>query len=208
LTLSEPPADTQGQSASGPEELVRLRERLLELVSQKGYERRTEPFQLSSGQWSNDYIDGKRALADGKDLLLAAKCVIALARERGIEFDAVGGLTMGADHLSHAIAVAGGKRWFSVRKEAKGHGRQRLIEGADLSASDRVVVLDDVVTTGKSVLQAIDAIDDVGATTVLAVTLVDRGRAARAAMEARGTPYEPLLTFQDLGIEQVGGDSG
>jgi len=204
LALSEPSAEPETPVASGPEELVRLRDALLERILEKGYQRRAEPFRLTSGQMSNDYIDGKRALADGHDLLLAARCVIALARERGIEFDAVGGLTMGADHLSHAIAVAGGKRWFSVRKEAKGHGRGRRIEGAELTAGDRVIAVDDVITTGKSVLQAIDAIDETGATTVLAVTLVDRGHAARAAMETRGIRYEPVFTFDDLGIEPVG----
>jgi orotate phosphoribosyltransferase len=208
LALSEHPAETERPSRPDSSDLGNLRRELLDLVSKKGYERRAEPFRLSSGQVSNDYIDGKRALADGNDLLVAARFVLALARDLGIEFDAVGGLTMGADHLSHAIAVAGGKRWFSVRKEAKGHGRGRLIEGTELSAGDRVLAVDDVVTTGKSVLQAIDAIDDEGATTVLAVTLVDRGHAASRAMAARGTRYEPLLTFEDLGIDPVEGHSG
>ena len=180
-----------------------LRRRVLEVVRAQGYVRREQAFQLSSGAWSHDYVDGKRALAGGAELRLAAEAVVAQAEERGIAFDAVGGLTMGADPLGHAVAVVSGARWFSVRKEAKAHGRQKLIEGAELGPSTSVVVVEDVVTTGRSVLQALDAIEAAGARAVLAVTLLDRGDAAGRALAERNVSYAPLATYRDLGIDPI-----
>jgi orotate phosphoribosyltransferase len=183
--------------------LDRLREAVVTLV-RRGHVRRDEAFQLSSGDWSHHYVDGKRALAAGHDLRVAAEAVVALAQARAITFDAVGGLTMGADPLAHAVAVVSGARWFSVRKEAKQHGRGRLIEGAELAPGTTVLLVEDVVTTGRSVLQALDAVEAAGGRAVLTVTLLDRGEAARAAMAARGVVYEPLATYRELGIPPVG----
>lgn len=180
-----------------------LRRRVLAVVRDEGYVRRDRAFQLSSGDWSHDYVDGKRALASGADLRLAAEAVAAQADERGITFDAVGGLTMGADPLGHAVAVVTGALWFSVRKEAKAHGRQKLVEGAELGPSTSVVVVEDVVTTGRSMLQAVDAVEASGARVVLAVTLLDRGEAAGRALAARGVPYAPLATYRELGIDPI-----
>ena len=178
--------------AEHAERAAGLRRQVLEVVRRLGYVRREEAFQLSSGGWSHDYVDGKRALAGGAELRLAAEAVVATAAELGIAFDAVGGLTMGADPLAHAVAVVSGARWFSVRKEAKGHGRQRAVEGAELGA-------------GVSVLQALDAVEATGATVVLAVTLLDRGDLAGPALAGRGVAYAPLATYRDLGIDPVGG---
>ncbi|MFN2606318.1 MAG: orotate phosphoribosyltransferase [Acidimicrobiales bacterium] len=180
-----------------------LRRRVLEVVRVRGYVRRDEPFQLSSGGWSSDYVDGKRALAAGPDLRLAAEAVVASADELGIVFDAVGGLTMGADPLAYSVAVVSGCRWFSVRKEAKGHGRGRRIEGAELGPGAEVVIAEDVTSTGRAMLEALDAVEEVGATAVLAVTLVDRGDTAAPALAARGVPYAPLATYRDLGIDPL-----
>ena len=180
-----------------------LRTQVLDVVRRLGYVRREEAFQLSSGGWSHDYVDGKRALAGGAELRLAAEAVVATAAERGVAFDAVGGLTMGADPLSHAVAVVSGARWFSVRKEAKGHGRQRAVEGAELGAGVSVLLVEDVVTTGRSLLQALDAVEATGAGVVLAVTLLDRGEVARRTLADRGVAYAPLATYADLGIEPV-----
>ena len=185
--------------------LAELRAELLEVIRSRGYEQRAEPFQLSSGQWSHDYVDAKRAVAAGRDLHLAARAIIALAASRGAEFDAVGGLTMGADAFAHAVSLTTGSRWFSVRKEPKRHGRQRLIEGAELHAGDRVLVVDDVVTTGASIGTAVDAVHDAGAQVTLATTMLDRGDATTRLMAARGVLYEPLLTFRDLGIDPIDG---
>jgi orotate phosphoribosyltransferase len=183
--------------------LASLRRDLLAVIREKGYERRAEPFRLSSGEWSNDYVDAKRALAAGTDLLLAARSIVALAVERRAVYEAVGGLTMGADALAHAVALVSGARWFSVRKEAKEHGKQRSIEGAELQQGERVLVVDDVVTTGASILKAIDAIEEAGARVTLATAIVDRGDASGERLARRGIPYEALLTYRDLGIEPV-----
>jgi orotate phosphoribosyltransferase len=174
------------------------------LVLDQGYERREQPFQLSSGAWSHDYVDMRRVLARGQNLRAVAEAILALASSRGLDFDAVGGLTMGADPLSHAIALLGDKGWFAVRKEAKKHGRQRLIEGTDVVPGTRVLLVDDVVTTGASIVRAFEAVVAEGAEVLLAVAVVDRGDAAGRELRDRGVPYEPLLTYRDLGIEPVG----
>lgn len=181
-----------------------LKLNVLDLVRSKGLEKRAEAFQLSPGEWSFDYIDGKKAVAEGTDLRLVAEAVLEQADELGVQFDAVGGLTMGADPLSHAVALLSGKSWFSVRKERKEHGKKNLTEGAQLKANDRVLLVDDVVTTGKSILQALDAIREFDAEVVLAVCMVDRGKRATDDLSERGVTYAPLLTYADLGIDAVG----
>ena len=180
------------------------REAVVRLLRERGYVRRDEPFQLSSGEWSQDYVDGKRALAAGPALRTAAEAVIAMAADAGARFDAVGGLTMGADPLAHAVAVVSGASWFSVRKQAKGHGRRQLVEGAALGPDTAVLLLEDVITTGGSVLQALDAVEATGAPVVLVTTLLDRGDQAAARLAARGVPYAPLATYRDLQIAPVG----
>lgn len=178
------------------------REEIRKLILELGYERRKEPFRLSSGELSFDYVDAKRAIASGTNLRLVAEAILDQAR---VDFDAVGGLTMGADPLSHAISILTGKQWFAVRKEPKGHGKQQVIEGAVLTSGMRALVVDDVVTTGKSILHALDALEDLDVNVVLAVTIVDRGEAAKAALADRGIAYTPLLTYRDLNISPVDG---
>ncbi|HWC10306.1 MAG TPA: phosphoribosyltransferase family protein, partial [Acidimicrobiales bacterium] len=102
------------------------------------------------------------------------------------------------------VAVVSGARWFSVRKEAKGHGRRRAVEGAELRAGVAVLLVEDVVTTGRSMLQALDAVEATGATVVLAVTLLDRGDVAGRSLAERDVSYAPLATYRDLGIDPVG----
>ncbi|MCA1691210.1 MAG: orotate phosphoribosyltransferase, partial [Actinobacteria bacterium] len=150
--------------------LAAHRQAVVELLRQRGYVRREEAFRLSSGEWSHDYVDGKRALAAGADLRVAAEAIVALAVAAEAPFDVVGGLTMGADPLAHAVALVSGASWFSVRKQAKEHGRQQLVEGAALGPGSRALVLEDVITTGASILQAIDAAQAAGASVVLATT--------------------------------------
>ncbi|MEZ5171222.1 MAG: phosphoribosyltransferase family protein [Acidimicrobiia bacterium] len=181
-----------------------LRQQLVAIIRRDGLETRDEPFQLTSGAWSRDYIDGKRALAAGADLALAARAALEALTDAGVEhFDAAGGLTMGADHLSHAIAVVSGARWFSVRKKAKGHGKGQAVEGAVLEPGMAVLLVDDVVTTGGSIQQAFHAVGDTGVDVVAALTLVDRGEVAPAFFADRGVTYVPLATYRDLGIDPV-----
>ncbi|MDQ4131294.1 MAG: orotate phosphoribosyltransferase [Actinomycetota bacterium] len=186
--------------------MVAHRDELIDLVRRKGLiTRDVADFRLSSGEWSRDYIDGKRALSDGADLALACDAVIACAAELGVEFDAVGGLTMGADPIAHGVALISGVPWFSVRQEPKRHGDPKLVEGAALSPGVRVLVVDDVTTTGSSILRALEAVRGEGAEVVAAIALVDRGEATRVKLVAAGVPYQPLLTYHDLEIEPVGG---
>jgi orotate phosphoribosyltransferase len=187
--------------------LTNLRKRLRQIILDRGYLRLDEPIQLRSGEWSRDFIDAKRALANGADLELACRAIVEQLDERGIEFDAVGGLTLGADQFAHGTAIVAGKQWFVVRKEAKGRGTNQLVEGAPLGAGVRVVLVDDVVTTGGSIQKAWSTVGDTGASIVAAVTLVDRGDTAAKFFADVGVPYVPLLTYRDLGIEPVGGSS-
>jgi orotate phosphoribosyltransferase len=205
--VSTHPAQTGTVAEStldAPARLAKLREKVRLLIWEEGYEKRQKPFQLSSGSLSYDYIDGKRALAKGSSLKIAAECILSLADSLGISFDAVGGLTMGADPLAHAVSIASGVSWFSVRKEPKAHGKQRLIEGSELGPGVRVVLVDDVITTGASIIKALDAIEALGGSVVLAVSLVDRGEAARVLLKERKVLYHPILTYDELNISPVG----
>lgn len=184
--------------------LHQLRSELARVILDHGYERREEPFQLSSGGTSHDYIDAKRAIAKGSRFGLVAEAIQALAASHGVSFDAAGGMTMGADPIGVAVAMLMDVEWFSVRKTAKGHGRQRRIEGKEFSPGTTVLLVDDVITSGRSILDALDVLQqEAQAQVVLATTLVDRGDDARQAFAGRGVLYEPLLTYRDLGIEPV-----
>ena len=179
-----------------------LRDQVVEIVRERGLIRLPEPVVLASGQLSRDFVDGKSALSRGPDLELA--CRALLEAVEGIEFDAVGGLTMGADHLAHVAAVLSGREWFVVRKAPKGRGTDKLVEGASVGAGTRVLLVDDAVTSGGSIRRAHDAIVALGATVVAAVTLVDRGDVAAGFFAGLGVPYAALVTYRDLRIEPLG----
>lgn len=180
-----------------------VRDQVTTMVKAKGHLRLPEPVQLASGDWSRDFVDAKRALQDGADL--EAACRAMLEAVEGIEFDAVGGMTLGADQFSHVIAVLARRKWFVVRKAAKGRGTNKRVEGADVGDGVAVLLVDDVVTTGTSILDAYEVVRGLGARVVGAVTLLDRGEVARPRFDAAGVPYFPVLTYRDLGIEPVGG---
>jgi len=177
--------------------------RVIEIVRERGLLRLAEPITLRSGELSRDFVDGKAALSRGDDLKLVGDALIE--RLGAIDFDAVGGLTMGADHLAHVVAVLAHREWFVVRKEPKGRGTDKLVEGARVGPGTRVLLVDDAVTTGGSIQKAYDAITALGASVVAAVTLVDRGEVARAFFEGKAVAYMALVTYEDLGIEPVGG---
>jgi orotate phosphoribosyltransferase len=177
-------------------------ERVVALV-RRGLTTFDEPIALASGEMSRHFIDGKAALARGSDL--ADACRELLGSVASIEFDAVGGLTMGADQFAHGVAILADCEWFVVRKQPKGRGTNKRVEGADLTqAGVRVLLVDDIVTTGGSIREAFHVIEALGATVVAAVTLVDRGEVAAAFFADRDVPYFPLVTYKDLGIPMVG----
>jgi orotate phosphoribosyltransferase len=175
------------------------------LVRTRGYERREEPFRLASGQFSHDYIDGKYAIDSGARLQAVSAAVVELAAEAGIEFTAVGGLTMGADPLAHGVSLVSGCIWFSVRKEPKARGREAWIEGGRLTPADQVLLVEDVVTSGGSTMKAYERVLATGAAVSGVIPMVDRGDRAAVAFAELGVAYRPLLTYRDLGIEPVNG---
>lgn len=177
-----------------------VRRSLVDLVRTAGYERRAEVFRLTSGGTSYDYVDGKHAIAAGAGLRLASQAVIDAIGE---PFDAVGGPTMGADALAHGVALLSGASWFSVRKEPKGHGRGSWVEGARLAAGDRVVVVDDVVSTGGSLLRSVERVRELGVEVLAATALLDRGPAVAKRFAEAGIAWAPLLTWVHLGIEPI-----
>jgi orotate phosphoribosyltransferase len=153
---------------------------------------------LTSGRKASYYVDAKRAILLPEGFAALAELVSGLARELGAT--AVGGLTMGADPVACA-ALAGGAdvKVFLVRKEAKGHGLQRRIEGPPLEPGDRCLVVEDVVTTGGSTLTAIEALQDEGQQICGVVSVLDRLAGGGAAIEAAsGAPYIALTTIDDV----------
>jgi len=155
---------------------------------------------LSSGQRANWYIDLRRVLLDGRAAPVAGR--VMLDATAGLSFDAVGGLTLGADPVStamlHAAAARGGKLdAFVVRKTEKAHGLQRRIEGPDV-AGRRVLAVEDTSTTGNSVLTAVDVLQEAGAEVVGVAVVIDRG--AREKVTERGLPYLAAFELADLGL--------
>lgn len=179
-----------------------LRDDVIRVVRERGLLHLDEPVQLASGEYSRDFVDAKAALARGADLELACRALLAAVGD--LDFDAVGGLTMGADQFAHVIAVLARRDWFVVRKEPKQRGTNRLVEGAPIREGTRVLLVDDVVTTGGSIQKAYEVIMGLGGVVVGAATLVDRGDVAVKFFAARRVPYFPLVTYRDLGIEPVG----
>lgn len=183
-----------------------LTRRIVEVLKTEGLLELAEPVRLASGDTSSYFVDCKKALARGSALQLAGEAIVHLVTGKGISFDAVGGLTMGADGIAHAVAMLTDTEWFSVRKTEKDRGTRRRIEGAALEPGRQVLLVDDVVTRGGSILDALEAIRDTKATVVAAVTLVDRGEAGAKAFAEQGIPYCALVTYDDLGIPAVGAE--
>lgn len=180
-----------------------VRQQTIQIVKEKGLRRLPEPVRLASGAMSQDFVDGKLAVSHFDDLETASRAMVDALRLGGVEFDAVGGPTLGADALTIGIAGVVRCRWFFVRKEPKGRGTNQLIEGTRLTEGDRVVIVEDAITTGGSLMQAVDAVEAVGATCVAVVTLIDRGESARPRIEGRGMAYFPMATYEDLGIDPI-----
>ncbi len=145
-------------------------------------------FTLASGRQSSVYIDARLTTMSPDGLATIGPLALQHLADAGLTPDAVGGLTLGADPVSYAIAYASALagapiRAFTVRKEAKAHGTGRLIEGP-FRSGDKVVVIEDVITTGGSALRAIDAVRQAGATVVGVLTVVDREEGGREAIMA------------------------
>ena len=153
---------------------------------------------LASGQRANWYIDLRRVTLDGSAAPLAGRVMLDLTAD--LDFDAVGGLTLGADPVATAMMHAAGARGrnldaFVVRKTEKAHGLQRRIEGPDV-AGRRGLAVEDTSTTGSSVLTAVDALLEAGADVVGVAVIVDRG--ARQRVTGRGLLYRAAYEMAEV----------
>jgi orotate phosphoribosyltransferase len=184
------------------EPLARDRARLLELLTQRSFERRKVT--LSSGKESDFYIDCKRTVLLAEGHWLVGRLLLQQIRERAPQARGAGGLTLGADPLASAVStvsyLAG---WplhaFLVRKEPKGHGTGQWVEGRSLfEPGAPVAVVEDVITTGASTLKALERVAEEGLRPVGVFALVDRQEGGREAIEARGVSVCSLFSRRDF----------
>lgn len=160
-------------------------------------------FQLASGKTASFYLDCRQVTLHGHGALLIAEGMLQLMGDSLP--DAVGGMAIGADPITAAIITRASARGqqingFIVRKETKEHGRKQMVEGP-VVAGQRVVVVEDVVTTGGSALKAIQYVEDFGLEVVGVMAVVDRMEGGREAFESRGYALSTLFTVRDFGIE-------
>ena len=169
---------------------------------------RTGEFTLASGKTSDLYIDCRMTALDPQGAILIGQVGWEMARdhlqEHDLKIDAIGGMTLGADPISLAVGIESFRAnpdealdVFVVRKEPKGHGKGKQIEG-NFSDGDTVIVVDDVITTGGSTLKAIDAIEREGGKVAFALVLVDREEGGKAAIKARGIPVVAMFSRSTL----------
>lgn len=179
-------------------DLPTLRQRLLDLLCTLAY--KEGDFTLSSGQKSTYYINGKQVTLHPQGALATGKLLLSMLPEDTV---AVAGLTLGADPIVSAVSVVSamtstGIPALIVRKEAKGHGTQAYIEGPTLPSGAKVVVLEDVVTTGQSAMKAVERLRGAGYTVDLVISLVDRQQGGAEFYAAQGLAFEAVFTIADL----------
>lgn len=179
------------------------RRELLALIEQRALKRGT--FTLASGRTASFYLDAKQVVLDARGAMLVGRAILERLQGLGELPDAIGGMSIGADPITGAAVTMAGVaglplKGFMVRKEPKGHGMQRYVEGP-VEPGQRVVIVEDVTTTGGSSLLAIDRAEEFGLRVERVVTVIDRLAGAAEAFAARGIPLEPLVTIRDLGIE-------
>lgn len=182
-----------------------IKTRLIALLAERSAKR--GDFVLASGRRSSLYVDCRLTTMHPEGQLLIGRAGLAALRASAWPVDAVGGLTLGADPIAYAIAHASALshesgtgemvRAFTVRKEAKQHGTAKLIEGP-FQTGDRVVIVEDVITTGGSALKAVDAVRAAGGDVLGVLALVDREEGGREAIEAAGLEVLSLVTATEL----------
>jgi orotate phosphoribosyltransferase len=178
--------------------VTELREILLELLCKNAY---TEgDFVLSSGQRSSYYINCKKVSLAAEGALAIGRLLFSLLPE---DTAGVAGLTLGADPLVTAVSLVSALEnkpipGLIIRKEAKGHGTQAYLEGPQLEPQAKVVVLEDVVTTGKSAMQAVDRLQSVGYQVKQIIALVDREQGGATFYQAQGLNFKAVFSIHDL----------
>lgn len=163
---------------------------------------KTGIFVLASGKTSDFYVDARLTTMSPEGMVLIGKLGLERMESEAWNPDAIGGLTLGADPVAYAISHTSSSRSqpvraFTVRKEAKTHGTGKRIEGP-FHTGDRVVVVEDVITTGKSALQAIEAVEAEGGKVIGVLSVVDREDGGRETILERGYPVAALVTRSQL----------
>lgn len=180
-----------------------LRRQIVELIHKRAYQRRR--VRLASGRESDFYVDCKQVILTAEGLYRTASYVLALMREENMQAEAVGGPVMGAVPLASAVSALSCQPGelrplasFFVRPEAKEHGTGRLVEGPMLREGMPVLLLDDVLTTGGSVLRAVKPVQELGCRVERVLVIVDRQEGGRENLEQAGLSVSAILTREEL----------
>ena len=178
-----------------------MKERLIRLLIEKAFRYSEEPvFKLVSGRMSNYYFNCKAVTLHPEGMHLIGNLIYDMIRDSGAR--GIGGLTLGADPIADAVAYTSYLKGnpveaFVVRKSAKSHGTMQWIEG-NVQKGDRVVIVDDVITTGKSTIEAINKAKEAGLDVVKVIALVDRQEGGRENIETLGFSVEPVVTREEV----------
>ncbi len=178
-----------------------LKEKLFNLLNKQALKR--GKFVLSSGKESNYYLDGRLITLSPEGAYLVASIILDMIKDKAP--DAVGGPTLGADPIAGALAALSyinkqPVKTFIVRKEAKEHGTQQQIEGPALESGNRVILVDDVATSGKAILEAKQALDKIGVIVDKVIVIVDRKQGACENLAKAGLKLESIFTITDFGF--------
>jgi orotate phosphoribosyltransferase len=179
------------------------REELMALVRERAL--KFGDFTLASGRKAKYYLDCKQVTLHSRSARLIGRGILELLKSQGPLPDAVGGMAIGADPITAAVITMAGVEQQEltgvlIRKEAKGHGLQKFLEGP-VQPGQSIVIVEDVVTTGGSSLLAIDRCLEFGLAVKSVVTIIDRLEGGEAAFAARGIPLHSLFTIRDFGLE-------
>jgi orotate phosphoribosyltransferase len=178
-----------------------MKKQLIELIIEKAFKYSKEPvFKLVSGRMSNYYFNCKAVSLYPEGMHLIGNIIFDLIKDMDIK--GIGGLTLGADPIAYAVAYTAylkGKpiEAFVVRKTPKPHGLMKWIEG-NIKRGDRVVIVDDVITTGKSTIEAINRAKEEGLKIVKVIALIDRQEGGREAVEASGYKLDSIITKDEV----------
>jgi orotate phosphoribosyltransferase len=183
------------------QQVKELKKRLLTLLKREALKK--GEFVLSSGKKSNYYLDGRIITLTPEGAFLVGSIILDMIKDKGIA--AVGGPTLGADPIVGAVAALSHVnniplKTFIVRKSTKEHGTQRQIEGPALKKGDRAILVDDVATTGKALIEAKEALDKAGAVVNQAIVIVDRCEGAKENLAKAGLELGAIFKIEDLGL--------
>jgi orotate phosphoribosyltransferase len=178
-----------------------MKKRLIALILEKAFQYSETPsFRLVSGRTSHYYFNCKAVTLHPEGMYLIGNMVFEMIR--GLEVKGIGGLTLGADPISNAVAYTSYLNKmpieaFVVRKSAKAHGTMQWIEG-NITKGDKVVIVDDVITTGKSTIEAISRAGEAGLEIAKVIALIDRQEGGKENIEALGYKVEPVITRDEV----------